>query len=103
MSLKSFEKKGKKNKISSKFKVSSLVNHLLKLLESKNFFKPHEKKQSMITNINNLIYRLEPNDKELRILASIISSLSKKLWANDNWQINLKPYKHLSKKNDKKT
>jgi len=32
----------------------------------------------MILNINNLIYRLEPNDKELRILASIISSLSKK-------------------------
>ena len=29
-------------------------------------------------NINNLIYRLEPNDKELRILASIISSLTKK-------------------------
>ena len=97
------KKKEKKNKISSKFKVSSFVNHLLKLLETKNFFKPQEKKQSMITNINNLIYRLEPNDKELRILASIISSLSKKLWANDNWQINLKPYKHLSKKNDKKT
>ena len=31
----------------------------------------------MITNINNLIYRLEPSDKELRILASIISTLSK--------------------------
>ena len=29
-------------------------------------------------NINNLIYRLEPSDKEVRILASIISSLSKK-------------------------
>ena len=37
-----------------------------------------EKKQSMLLNINNLIYRLEPNDKELRILASIISTLSKK-------------------------
>ena len=32
----------------------------------------------MIININNLIYRLEQNDKELRILASIISTLSKK-------------------------
>ena len=39
---------------------------------------PIEKKQSMILNLNNLIYRLEPNDKELRILASIISFLSKK-------------------------
>ena len=65
-------------KISSKSKISSFVNHLLHLLEKKDFFTPIEKKNSMILNINNLIYRLEPNDKELRILASIISSLSKK-------------------------
>ncbi len=73
-----FKKKGKNLKISSKSKVSSLLNHLLKLLENKNFFNQNEKKQSMILNINNLIYRMEPNDKELRILASIISSLTKK-------------------------
>ena len=65
-------------KISSKSKISSIITHLIKLLEKKNFFVPNEKKQSMLLNINNLIYRLEPNDKELRILASIISSLSKK-------------------------
>ena len=65
-------------KVASKSKVNSLIKHLLKLLEQKDFFVPKEKKQSMILNINNLIYRLEPNDKELRILASIISSLSKK-------------------------
>lgn len=73
-----FNKIGKKIKISSKSKVSLLVNHLIKLLEKKYFFLPSEKKQSMLLNINNLIYRLEPNDKELRILASIISTLSKK-------------------------
>ena len=56
----------------------SVVKYLLKLLDEKNFFLPKEKKHSMILNINNLIYRLEPNDKELRILASIISSLNKK-------------------------
>ena len=78
MNLKKFNNSGKKVKISSKSKVTSLVNHLVKLLEKKNFFQPYEKKQSMILNINNLIYRLEPNDKELRILASIVSSLSKK-------------------------
>ena len=76
------EKKIKKNasslKVSSKSKISSVVNHLVNLLEKKDFFNPIEKKQSMLVNINNLIYRLEPNDKELRILASIISSLSKK-------------------------
>ncbi len=72
-----FKKKAKNIKISPKFKITSLVKHLIKLLEKKDFFLPEEKKQSMILNINNLIYRLEPNDKELRILASIFSSLSK--------------------------
>jgi len=76
------ESKIKKNrsnlKISSKSKISSLVSHLINFLEKKDFFVPKEKKHSMLLNINNLIYRLQPNDKELRILASIISSLSKK-------------------------
>ncbi len=75
---KEFLKKGKSIKTSSKSKVTLLLKHLIKLLEAKDFFIPFEKKQSMILNINNLIYRLEPNDKELRILASIISALSKK-------------------------
>jgi tRNA/rRNA methyltransferase len=76
------EKKTKKTsfnlKVSSKSKIISLVTHLISLLEKKDFFIPKEKRHSMILNINNLIYRLEPNDKELRILASIISTLSKK-------------------------
>jgi len=65
-------------KISSKSNISSILKHLVNLLEKKDFFIPIEKKHSMLLNINNLIYRLEPNDKELRILTSIISSLSKK-------------------------
>ena len=69
---------GKNIKISSKNKITSLITHLEKLLDKKGFFVPHEKKHSMMMNINNLFYRLEPNDKEVRILASIISSLSKK-------------------------
>ena len=77
LNLKILNKKGKNLKISSKSKVSSVVKYLINLLERKKFFLPHEKKHSMILNINNLIYRLEPNDKELRILSSIISSLSK--------------------------
>ena len=72
-----FIKKGKNLKISSKSRLSSLVKYLILLLEKKDFFLPEEKKQSMILSINNLVYRLEPNDKELRILASIVSSLSK--------------------------
>ncbi len=76
------DKKIKKNnsnlKISSKSKISAVLKHLVYLLEKRDFFIPSEKKRSMILNIKNLIYRFEPNDKELRILASIISSLSKK-------------------------
>tara|TARA_B100000767_G_scaffold30549_1_gene26263 strand:- start:668 stop:1396 length:729 start_codon:yes stop_codon:yes gene_type:complete len=78
-----FEKEGKKIKISSKNKIYALLSYLEKLLEKKGFFAPIEKKYSMLMNINNLFYRLEPNDKELRILASIISSLSKNN-INDN-------------------
>ena len=73
-----FKKIGKKLKVSSKSKIFSLTKHLIELLDAKKFFTPDEKKRAMILNINNLIYRLEPNDKELRILASIISSLNKK-------------------------
>ena len=73
-----FENNRTNIKISSKSKINSLIKHLLKLLDEKKFFLPKEKKQSMLLNINNLIYRLEPNDKELRILASIISALGKK-------------------------
>ena len=65
-------------KISSKAKITNVVRHLISLLEKKDFFIPKEKKHSMLLNINNLIYKLQPNDKELRILASIISSLGKK-------------------------
>tara|TARA_S200000501_G_scaffold342091_1_gene351964 strand:+ start:3284 stop:4012 length:729 start_codon:yes stop_codon:yes gene_type:complete len=75
---KKFSKNSKNIKISSKRQISSLLLHLKNLLEKKDFFIPIEKKHSMIMNINNLIYRMQPSDKELRILASIISSLSKK-------------------------
>ena len=75
---KGIEKNSSRLKISTKSNISSVLKHLVSLLEKKDFFIPIEKKHSMLLNINNLIYRLEPNDKELRILASIISSLSKK-------------------------
>ena len=78
INFKQFGKGSKNIKISSKNQISSLLSHLKGLLEKQGFFLPPEKKHSMLQNINNLIYRLEPNDKEVRILASIISSLSKK-------------------------
>ncbi|MDC0473281.1 RNA methyltransferase [Pelagibacteraceae bacterium] len=76
--LKNFLFKPKNIKIASKKNIGVLLNHLKKLLEEKNFFTPEEKKHSMLMNINNLFYRLETSDKELRVLASIISTLAKK-------------------------
>ena len=65
-------------KLGKKGNITQIIRLIKKGLENKNFFKPEEKKNSMITNINNLFYRMEPDDKELRILSSIIGSLSKK-------------------------
>ena len=64
-------------KIGKKGNIMSVLNLLKSNLNKKDFFKPLEKKTSMLININNLFYRMEPNDKELRILASIIGTLSK--------------------------
>ena len=63
--------------IGQKGKLSSILKLLINNLDERNFFKPAEKRSSMIKNINNLFYRMEPNDKELRILGSLIGSLSK--------------------------
>ena len=78
LNIKKFLYKPKNTKIASKKNIGILLNHLKRLLEEKNFFIPEEKKHSMLMNINNLFYRLETSDKELRVLASIISTLAKK-------------------------
>ena len=72
-----FKTSTKNVKIASKKNITSFLKHLNSLLNEKNFFNPDEKKHSMVTNINNLFYRFEPSDKELRVLASIIGTLAK--------------------------
>ena len=78
LNQKIFTKMSKNINISSKKKIKVLIEHLTNLLDKKDFVTPKEKKHAMIMNINNLFYRFEPNDKELRVLASIISTLAKK-------------------------
>ena len=77
LNLKKFSKEKKLFKLASKKSISKLYNFLEDLLDSKNFFKPEEKKKSMILNINNIFSRLELSDKEIRILSSIFGCLSK--------------------------
>jgi len=73
-----FKKEKVLTKLTSKNSIKNLIKFLERMLDKKKFFKPPEKKKSMILNINNIFGRLELSDKELRILFSIFSSLNKK-------------------------
>ena len=73
-----FKKEKMLSTLASKSTIKNLIKFLEKMLDQKRFFKPAEKKKSMILNINNIFGRLELSDKEIRILFSIFSSLSKK-------------------------
>jgi tRNA C32,U32 (ribose-2'-O)-methylase TrmJ len=67
------------NNILSEVIEKLVVEKTKKILDDKKFFKPLEKKSSMILNINNIFGRLELSDKEIRILFSIFGSLIKKV------------------------
>ena len=73
-----FKKEKILTKLTSKKSIKNLIKFIEDMLDKKNFFKPPEKKKSMILNINNIFGRLELSDKELRILFSIFSSLKRK-------------------------
>ena len=76
-SFKQFNPSKFKKEVGQKGRLNQLMSLLKSNLDKQNFFKPPEKRSSMLTNLNNLFYRMELNDKELRILASIFGSLSK--------------------------
>jgi tRNA/rRNA methyltransferase len=78
LNLNKFKKEKTLTKLTSKSSIKNLIKYLEKMLDNKKFFKPPEKKKSMILNINNIFGRLELSDKELRILFSIFSSLNRK-------------------------
>jgi len=78
LNLKKFKKEKMLTKITSKNSVKNLIKFLEQMLDNKKFFKPPEKKKSMILNINNIFGRLELSEKEMRILFSVFSSLNKK-------------------------
>ena len=78
LNLSIFKKEKILTKLTSKSSIKNLIKFLEKMLDNKKFFKPPEKKKSMILNINNIFGRLELSDKELRILFSIFSSLNRK-------------------------
>ena len=76
--LSKFKKEKILSKLASKNSIKNLIKFLEEMLNRKKFFKPPEKKKSMILNINNIFGRLELSEKEMRILFSIFSSLKGK-------------------------
>ena len=70
--------RSKKVKIASKKEIQSMINLCLKNLEDINFFRPKEKKLTMLQNLRNIFYKMELSDKETRILSSVFASLGKK-------------------------
>ena len=70
--------RSKKVKIASKKEIQAMINLCLKNLEDINFFKPKEKKPTMLQNLRNIFYKMELSDKETRILSSVFASLGKK-------------------------
>jgi len=55
-----------------------MLNLCIQQLESRNFFKPIEKKPIMLENLRSIFYRMELSEKETRILSSVFASLAKK-------------------------
>ena len=78
LNLSKFRKEKVLSKLASKSSIKNLIKFLEKILDNKKFFKPPEKKKSMILNINNIFGRFELSEKEIRILFSIFSSLNRK-------------------------
>ena len=70
--------KSQKVKSASKKDIQSMINLCISQLESKNFFKPTEKKPIMLENLRNIFYKMELSEKETRILSSVFAGLSKK-------------------------
>ena len=70
--------KSQKVKSASKKDIQSMINLCISQLESKNFFKPMEKKPIMLENLRNIFYKMELSEKETRILSSVFANLSKK-------------------------
>ena len=77
--------KSQKVKSASKKDIQSMINLCISQLESKNFFKPPEKKPIMLENLRNIFYKMELSEKETRILSSVFANLAKKGWLTKLW------------------
>ena len=68
----------KKIKNANKKDIHSMINLCINHLEDRSFFKPLEKKPTMLENLRSIFYKMELSEKETRILSSVFAALAKK-------------------------
>ena len=61
----------------SKSEVNKFLKFVIQLLDKEGFLQPDHKRQSMVRNIENIFYRTNLSDQEIRILLGIFSTLNK--------------------------
>ena len=65
-----------KSSSATKSDVNKFLNFIIYRLDKKGFLQPKHKRQSMIRNINNIFYRINLSEQEIRILLGIFSILN---------------------------
>ena len=61
----------------SKSEVNKFLKFVIQLLDKEGFLQPNHKRQTMVRNIENIFYRINLSDQEIRILLGIFSTLNK--------------------------
>ena len=65
-----------KSSTAKKHEVNKFLNFIIERLDKKGFLQPDHKRNSMIRNINNIFYRANLSEQEIRILLGIFSTLN---------------------------
>ena len=66
-----------KSSRANKSEVNKFLNFIIQSLDKRGFLQPDPKRRSMIRNIENIFYRANLSDQEIRILLGIFSTLNK--------------------------
>ena len=65
-----------KSTVAKKSEVNKFLKFIISRLDKKGFLQPDHKRQSMIRNINNIFYRINLSEQEIRILLGVFSTLN---------------------------
>jgi len=65
-----------KSSVATKSHVNKFLSFIIKELDKKGFLQPDHKRRSMLRNINNIFYRMNLSEQEIRILLGIFSTLN---------------------------